>query len=94
MLLTAAELGYKTLRFKDQLILADVVLKRESFLAGYAKPLIHPETFHRCWWVKKYENTKRMNPANTPNALKIKRGENRISYVEKLNKEFPKFLHA
>ena len=93
MLMTAYELGYKNIELRsDKLKLADAILCRESYLAGYSKPLITALTFHRLYF-NKYENAKKCNPKNAIDALDSKRGCNRISYVDKLNETFPSFLH-
>ena len=92
MMMTAYDLGYRSLCKAEQLKLAHAILIRESFIAGYSNPLITPETFHRLVFVK-FENEKRQNPQNALHVLDSKRGMNRVSYVEKLTRLFPEFLH-
>ena len=91
MLLTAYELGYKTLHYKHQLILANAILKRESYIYGFSNALIKPTTFHKLW--TRYERERRLNPVNAATTLDNKRGENRKIYIESICKMYPSFLH-
>ena len=92
LLMTATELGYRQLTSKQQYKLANAIVARKSFLAGYPKPVVTPSTFHRKWWLK-YDNERRTNPTNAPYVLNNRFGENRIGYVKYLRAEYPSFLH-
>ena len=46
LLMTAYDLGYKRMTYKQQFIVAEAILNRKSFLAGHSKSLIKPTTFH------------------------------------------------
>ena len=91
LLLTAYELGYKSLCCKKQLILADAILKRESYINGFSHPLIKPSTFHKLW--VSYERERRFNPTGAANVIDKKRGENRVTYIDRISEKFPSFLH-
>lgn len=91
LLMTMTNLGYKHLNQKNQTLLAQSVLDRESYLAGYNGALVKSATLHKIWL--KYTNAKRLAPETVADVLHNKKGENRIVYVEKLNKSFPTFLH-
>ena len=79
--------------YKEQLIIIDAIIKRESFIAGYVEPVMTSAHFHREVW-SKFKTEERSNPTNVPYILLSKRGENRLSYVEKIEKTHPHLLHS
>ena len=89
----AIKYRYNQLTYQDQLILAEAILKRESYTAGYNKPIVTPTHFHKYIW-SKYDNEARMNPGNAPYVLQNKRGENRVRYLNVIMDQYPTFLHS
>ena len=84
-------MDYKQFSYKVQLLLADTILKKESYVAGFSKPLMSPSTFHRMYL--KVQSESRLNPSNAPYVLKLRKSENREGYIKMINRKFPKFLH-
>ena len=91
LLMKAYELDYQDLNFKNKIKLANAILRRESYLAGYLFPFLKPKTFNKIWL--KLNNEIRQNPSNAAFVLNSKKGENKTSYVAKIEKEYPQFLH-
>ena len=62
LLIKASELGYKNLSYKNQLKLAEAILAKESYIAGFMCPLI--ARFHIMYTKFVDENCR--NPVNAP----------------------------
>ena len=91
LVMKASEMGYKDLKYNIQLMLGEAILRKESYIAGFKKPLMTPSTFHKMF--VKVHNESCTNPINAPYVLKSKKGTNRRGYVMMLSKKFPRFLH-
>ena len=89
----ATGFNYKNLPYKQQLELADAVVKRESYVAGFVEPVCTARHFHDRIWTK-IQNSKRLTPSATSETLKSQAGKNRQGYIQKVTKKWPTMLHG
>ena len=88
----ALDLGFKKLTYKNQIKLAEAILIRESFVAGYKKTLMTPRVFQRLF-VDWSSADRKQNLKNSSKALKYNKGHNRMGYIVMLDSKYPTFLH-
>ena len=89
----AHELNFGLFKFKDQLTLAKAIIDRESYIAGYKKPVLSPSYFHREVW-SKFKFTQRNNPSQAPYIFLSNRNKPRQTLVDRLECMFPQYLHS
>ena len=82
LITVAHELQFGEYSYKEQIIIAEAMIKRESYIAGYRKPVLSPTYFHQHVWTP-FKREQRLNPSNAPYMFKSNRGMNRKSHVEK-----------
>ena len=93
LLQVAAELGFSDHTCKEQLILAEAIIKKECYIAGYKKVVFTARHFKDRIW-DKYEKSKRLTPSMTSHVLDNKQGHNRMSYVNQISDAYPTMLHS
>ena len=71
LLCQAVDLRYKTFSHKQQLELGEAIIRRESFLAGYSKPIISSTHFHKLWIL--FQDEIRTNTGNATYVIHSKR---------------------
>ena len=89
----ASELHFEDFRQKEQLVLAEAIIKKESFVAGFDKPIMSARHFKDRIW-DNYKKSMRTKPSMTSHILDNHRGENRMSYVAQIMKKYPTMLHS
>ena len=69
----AMDLGYKHLSYNMQMKLVKSIIRKESYIAGFKKPIVAPKTCY-IWWAT-LQNNISPNPQNAPYVLRSKRGK-------------------
>ena len=92
LLCQAIDLRYKSFKYKKQLQLATAIIRRESYLAGFKKPVISAHHFHKHLWLR-FQNTLCLDPTNVSTVFTNKRNKGHVRYTDYLMKRFPTFLH-
>ena len=88
------EMGYSRLSVKNKIILAQAIIKTESYLNGYSKDLCVPRSFDR-WFVLYDNNKKGKGDIRLVNDLfSDLAGCHTIPYTTMIQKHFPGFLHT
>ena len=88
----AKEMNYRDLPFLHKLELCNAIIRCESYVAGFPKPIMTPCHFHKLWLI--LENATRNDPSQAPYVLKCKRNKTKMKYVDMLSSMFPTFLHT
>ena len=78
---------------KQQLEIAEAIIKRESYIAGFSLPIFSARHFKERIW-NKFQNYKCCNPSVVSKVFEIQLGKNRVSYVKKIEAKFPQMLHS
>ena len=89
----ATELGFSKMTYEDRLLVAEEMIKRESYIAGYRLPVMSSAYFNQYIW-NVFKLEQRINPRNAPYVLMSQRGNKKGGYVEKINRTYPTLLHG
>ena len=75
--------------YKEKIIVMNAIIKNESYHNGYSKPVVSIRTFQR--FIEKYRKEQKTDSVS--NTFVSKKGHGKDSYIGKLEKQFPKYLH-
>ena len=89
----AAGLDFRMYTRSQQLVIAKAIIQKESYIAGFVKPIFSARHFvERIWYP--FQDSKRKGSSTISRQFKVQLGQNRVSYVRKIELEHPQLLHS
>ena len=72
-------------------MLNESIIKKESYIAGYNKPIMTAQHFKDCIW-DKFQKSKRFTPSDSSNILDSQKGRNQMSYIAQITETYTAML--
>ena len=92
LLCQAVDLRYKDFSYKKQLEIGKALIRKESGLADFKKPVLSAHHFHTHVWVK-FQNTICLDPTKAATVFTSKRNKKRMRYINFISDKFSNFFH-